>query len=99
MTFSRTPGADPPGGMGISLVGIVITGMAGMSKESELSEEQKKAAVAEFNFKKGLVIAVFSGAMSAGMEFGLRAADPIKALAKTTPPVALEFWQGLPVWS
>jgi L-rhamnose-H+ transport protein len=84
-------------GMGISLLGIVITGMAGMSKERELSEEQKKAAVAEFDFKKGLVIAVFSGAMSAGMEFGMRAADPIKELAKTTAPVPEEFWRGLPV--
>ena len=35
-----------------SLVGIVFVGLAGKSKESELPEEEKKKAVAEFNFKK-----------------------------------------------
>jgi len=56
-------------GVAVSLVGIVITGAAGMSKEREMSEEQKKAAVAEFNFTKGMLVAVFSGVMSAGMSF------------------------------
>ena len=51
----------------VSLVGIVLVGMAGMSKEKELPEEEKKKAVAEFNFKKGILVAIFSGIMSAGM--------------------------------
>ncbi len=85
------------GGMAVSLVGIVVTGMAGMSKEKEMSEEQKKSAVAEFDFKKGVILAVFSGAMSAGMEFGFRQGDPVKALAKTIQPVTADFWLGLPV--
>jgi L-rhamnose-H+ transport protein len=59
-------------GVGVSLVGIVLVGMAGMSKESELPEEAKKKAVAEYNFKKGILIALFSGIMSAGMSFGLQ---------------------------
>ena len=37
----------------VSVAGIVLVGMAGMSKENELPEEEKKKAVAEFNFKKG----------------------------------------------
>ena len=35
------------------LVGIAISGAAGMSKEKELSQEEKAAAIKEFDFKKG----------------------------------------------
>ena len=59
-------------GVVVSLVGIVLVGMAGMSKENELPEEAKKKAVAEYNFKKGILVALFSGIMSAGMSFGLQ---------------------------
>ena len=45
-------------GVAVSLLGIIIVGLAGMSKEKELPEEQKKKAVAEFNFKKGLMVAI-----------------------------------------
>jgi len=84
-------------GVAISLVGIVITGAAGMSKEREMSEEQKKAAVEEFDFTKGILVAVFSGVMSAGMSFGVRTADGvITPLAKTTDPVTPALWTGLP---
>jgi L-rhamnose-H+ transport protein len=61
-------------GVVISIVGIVLVGMAGMSKENELPEAEKKKAVAEYNFKKGILVAVFSGLMSAGMNFGLQGA-------------------------
>ena len=60
------------GGVSVSLVGIILVGGAGMSKESELPEEVKKAAVAEYNFKLGMLVAIFSGLMSAGMSFGLQ---------------------------
>ena len=59
-------------GVLVSLAGIVLVGMAGMSKENELPEEAKKKAVAEYNFKKGILVALFSGIMSAGMSFGLQ---------------------------
>ncbi len=60
------------GGVLASLAGIVFVGLAGKSKESELPEEEKKKAVADFNFKKGMAVAVFSGVASAGMNFGLQ---------------------------
>ena len=59
-------------GVFVSLLGIVFVGLAGKSKEAELPEEEKKKSVAEFNFKKGMIVAVFSGVASAGMNFGLQ---------------------------
>jgi L-rhamnose-H+ transport protein len=84
-------------GVAISLVGIVVTGMAGMSKERELSAEQKKAAVAEFDFTKGILVALFSGIMSAGMAFGLGAGRDIEIAARHVAPVTSGIWQGIPV--
>jgi L-rhamnose-H+ transport protein len=78
-----------------SLAGIAFVGLAGKSKEGELSEEQKKKAVAEFDFKKGMLVALFSGIASAGMNFGLQSGGVLQdaALKAGTP----EKWQGMPV--
>jgi L-rhamnose-H+ transport protein len=84
-------------GVLLSLLGIILVGAAGMSKENELPEEQKKVAVAEFNFKKGLLVAIFSGLMSAGMNFGLQGGPVIEKLALTTEPLTSNTWRGMPV--
>ena len=82
-------------GVVVALGGIVMVGMAGMSKEKELPEEEKKKAVAEFNFQKGMLVAIFSGVMSAGMAFGLGsgAAVETSAVSAGTSPT----WKGIPV--
>jgi L-rhamnose-H+ transport protein len=82
-------------GVAICLFGIVFAGTAGMSKEKELSQEQKRLSIEEFDLKKGLLVATFSGVMSACFAYGLAAGDPIKAMTirHGTPPL----WQGLPV--
>jgi L-rhamnose-H+ transport protein len=82
-------------GVGICLLGIVFAGMAGISKEKEMSEQQKRASIKEFSLKKGLLVATFSGVMSACFAYGLAAGDPIKeiSLRHGTPTL----WQGLPV--
>jgi L-rhamnose-H+ transport protein len=82
-------------GVVVCLLGIGVSGMAGMTKEREMSLEQKQAIIKEFNFKKGILIATFSGIMSACMSFGLDAGEPIKALTLQHGTPAL--WQGLPV--
>ena len=61
-------------GVVVTLIGIAIIGIAGSMKAATLSEEEKKAAVKDFNFPKGLAIALLAGFMSGcfnvGLEFG-----------------------------
>jgi hypothetical protein len=65
-------------GVIICLVGIAIAGLAGKTKENEMSEEEKRTTVKEFDFKKGILVATFSGIMSACFAFGLDAGSSIK---------------------
>jgi L-rhamnose-H+ transport protein len=83
------------GGVAICLVGIAVAGAAGVSKEREMSEQQKRASIKEFDLKKGLLVATFSGVMSACFAYGLAAGDPIKAI--TVQHGTAVLWQGLPV--
>jgi L-rhamnose-H+ transport protein len=82
-------------GVGVCVLGILFAGAAGISKERELSPEQQKADIPEFNLKLGLAVATFCGIMSACFAFGLAAGDPIKAL--TLQHGTSTMWQGLPV--
>jgi L-rhamnose-H+ transport protein len=84
-------------GVVVSIIGIVFVGLAGMSKEKELPEAEKRKAVAEYNFNKGLLVAIFSGLMSAGMSFGLQGGATIEKLAQTTAPATSVTWKGIPV--
>jgi L-rhamnose-H+ transport protein len=68
-------------GIVICLIGIYICGKAGMLKEKELPEEEKKKSVAEFSLVKGLIVAVFSGIMSACFNFGIEAGKPMAEAA------------------
>ena len=68
-------------GVVICLLGIYICGRAGMLKEKELPEEEKKKSVAEFNLVKGLIVAIFSGIMSACFNFGIEAGAPMADVA------------------
>ena len=87
-----------------SLLGIVFVGLAGKIKENELPEELKKKAVAEFNFRKGMIVAVISGVCSACMNFGLQSGGCIEKAAYEAAVKAgvvkageLFAWQGMPV--
>lgn len=70
-------------GVAVCLAGIYICGRAGMMKEKDLSEEQKTAAIAEFNLWKGLAVAITSGVLSACFNFGIEAGKPMAAVAVT----------------
>jgi L-rhamnose-H+ transport protein len=81
-------------GVVVCLLGIIFAGAAGMSKEKEMSAEQKRSSIKEFDLKRGLLVATFSGIMSACFAYGLAAGDPLKTLSVKygTSPI----WQGLP---
>jgi len=83
-------------GVGVCLVGIAVCGRAGVLKERELSSEVKAATIAEFDFKKGVWVAIFAGVMSACMAFGIAAGKPIAQLAveRGTP----DLWKNTPVF-
>lgn len=83
-------------GVLLSLIGIAICGRAGVLKDSELSEVQKQQGVSEFNLKKGIVVAIFAGVMSACFAFGIAAGAPIAELAVTQNAPSL--WQNGPVF-
>jgi L-rhamnose-H+ transport protein len=82
-------------GVAVCLSGIAFAGMAGMSKEREMPAKQKQEVIKEFNLRKGILVATFSGVMSACFSYGLRAGDPIKAITLSRGTTTL--WQGLPV--
>jgi L-rhamnose-H+ transport protein len=83
------------GGVFVCLIGIACAGAAGICKERNMSPQQKKAVIKEFDLKKGLAVAILSGVMSACFAFGLAAGKPIRALTLQHGTAAL--WQGLPV--
>jgi L-rhamnose-H+ transport protein len=64
-------------GVFVCLVGIAISGKAGIMKEKELSEEEKKKSVAEFDLVKGLAVAILSGILSSFFNFGIEAGKPL----------------------
>ena len=65
-------------GVVVTLVGIAIIGVAGSMKSAGLSEEEKRAAVKDFNFPKGLTIALLAGFMSGCFNVGLTFGADIK---------------------
>jgi L-rhamnose-H+ transport protein len=95
MVLGTTSGLIVLLGIAVCLMGIALAGVAGASKEKEMSQEQKRASIKEFNLKRGLVVATFSGIMSACFAFGLAAGDPIKKI--TIEHGTSSIWQGLPV--
>ncbi len=68
-------------GVIVCLVGIFICGRAGVLKEKDLSDDQKKKTIAEFSLVKGLIVATISGILSACFNFGIEAGKPMAEAA------------------
>ena len=77
-------------GVVVTLVGIAIIGIAGAMKSAALPEEEKKKAVKDFNFGKGIAVALLAGFMSACFNIGLSFGEPLRWAA--TP----DIFAGLP---
>ena len=78
-------------GVVVTLLGIAVIGVAGNMKSQSLSEDEKRAAVKDFNFTKGIAVALLAGFMSAcfniGLGFGevLNFGDATADIYKTLP--------------
>ena len=64
-------------GVVATLLGIAIIGVAGHMKSQTLSEEEKQKAVKDFNFTKGIAVALLAGFMSACFSIGLGFGEPL----------------------
>lgn len=91
---STLPGQITLLGVFVCLIGIAVAAHAGLTKEREMPEAEKKKAIAEFNFGKGILVATFSGIMSACFSFALTAGNPIGEATAAAGTKAL--WTGLP---
>ncbi|HTI98343.1 MAG TPA: L-rhamnose/proton symporter RhaT [Dongiaceae bacterium] len=91
---ATTPGKVTLLGVLICLIGIGVAALAGLTKEREMPEAEKKKAIAEFNFTKGIMVATFSGIMSACFSFALTAGNPIGEASKAAGTNVI--WSGLP---
>jgi len=91
---STLPGVITLSGVGVCLLGIGVSALAGLTKEREMPESEKKKAISEFNFSKGILVATFSGIMSACFSFALTAGAPIGEASAAAGTSTL--WTGLP---
>ena len=86
-------------GVVVTLAGIAIIGVAGAMKSAALPEEEKKKAVKDFNFGKGLFVAVLAGFMSACFNIGLSFGQDLfiegtKPIFQTLPATMLVTFGG-----
>jgi L-rhamnose-H+ transport protein len=88
------PGKVTLAGVAVCLLGIAIAALAGLTKEREMPEAEKKKSIAEFSFGKGILVATFSGIMSACFSFALTAGNPIADASAAAGTATL--WTGLP---
>jgi len=58
-------------GVVVTLAGIAVIGVAGAMKSKGVSDEEKKTAIKDFNFGKGIAVALLAGFMSACFGIGL----------------------------
>ena len=68
-------------GVSVAIAAIAVIGYAGHLKSKGLSEEERRKAVKDFALKKGLIIALVAGFMSACFSLGLEAGEPIRQAA------------------
>jgi L-rhamnose-H+ transport protein len=65
----------------VTLIGIALVGYAGSLRSKNMTEEERRKAIKDFALKKGLLIALLSGVMSACFNLGLNAGIPIREAA------------------
>jgi L-rhamnose-H+ transport protein len=82
--FHQTSGQIILVGVVVCVIGVAVNGAAGYSKENEITPEEKlEAGERDYNFGKGIAIAILAGLMSSFFAFGLDAGKPIGDLTAT----------------
>src|SRR5579862_455805 len=82
-------------GIALAVLGILVVARAGRAKERELGSSAATPTLAEFDLRKGFMLAVFAGVFSSCFAFGLDAGEPIRELTATAGTGQLS--RGLPV--
>jgi L-rhamnose-H+ transport protein len=82
-------------GIALAVTGILLVARAGHAKDRELGATSASSAIAEFDLRKGLSLAVLSGILSSCFAFGLDAGEPIRKLTLAAGTDQLN--RGLPV--
>jgi L-rhamnose-H+ transport protein len=80
--FGSTGGRIVILGIVILLAGIILSGRAGIKKDQDLGHI-KEGVNSEFSLSKGLIIAIFSGILSAFFSFGIDAGKEMATVART----------------
>jgi len=70
-------------GILLCIAGIAISGKAGVMKEREQVNRSTEAVKnsSEFNFKKGIIVAIISGLLSSCFNYGIEAGKPLAEIA------------------
>jgi L-rhamnose-H+ transport protein len=93
--FSSRPGVITIIGVVIALLGIAFAGLAASMKDKELTSD--KDSKDGFDFKKGVLVALIAGVMSACFAFGEKSGDAMTAIAKQFNPDSI--WVYNPVYA
>ena len=71
-------------GLLICIIGIIVSGKAGVMKERELTKEAASASNTEYKFVLGMLVSIVSGVLSACFNFGLEAGQVMGTIANDT---------------
>lgn len=75
--LSNTGGQLVLFGVLVCIIGIAISGKAGMLKEADLALDKEIKRDKDFSLVKGLIIAIISGILSSFFNFGIEAGKPM----------------------
>jgi len=78
----------------VAIAGITVIGFAGSLRSQNMTEEQKKAAIKDFAFSKGIFVAIMAGAMSACFSLGIEAGQTLKT--ELINSGVIDLFAGLP---
>lgn len=93
--ISTRPGLVTVVGVVIALIGIAFCGWAASIKDKELKSDADSSG--DFDFKKGLIVALIAGVMSACFAFGEKSGQAMIDIAKQYNPGSI--WVNNPVYA